>query len=513
MTATLPALRPWQTQLREWQVEAAMEFPEIEDTDRLWVVTPAGGKTLGAGRVIHGALSNDWAELAIFMVPRTPLRGQVARQLGANGLNLDPTFSNDNPVLIPGMHGAVVTYAQVASNPAVFRDLARRRRLIVVFDEVHHASEQASWGEALFDAFEHAELRLSMSGTPFRSDEAQIPFVRYEQGNVVSHYNYDYIRAISEDVCRTLKFGFFDGEAEWISRGGERQRASFGTKLDAQGRSERLRTHLLTDAFTQVLAEANDRLNDFRREQHGDAAGLIVCMTQDHARAIAEAIQHISGRAPTLVISANQDSADRLERFRTGTDPWLVAVHMVSEGIDIPRLRAGVYASNVRTEMYLRQFFGRFVRKQQGYTNDDALVILPGDPYYHGIAKHVHHEVKLGVKARGERLTTPVEREKREATPSQYRPIGATLTITSETVTPIEREEAIGLVEQRALLTKDIQSLVSRVAHHANVEKKKVNQTLYYWFGGPQKNADIDSLQQRKKQLETWLEQGYTGYQ
>lgn len=512
MSSTLAPLAPWQTPLRAWQVEAAMEFPDIDGPDRLWEVTPGGGKTLGAGRVIHGAISNSWVDLAIFTVPRTPLRRQVSLALGSNGLNLDPAFSNDNPYLISGMHGAVVTYAQVAANPAVFRDLTSRYRVLVVLDEAHHASEMATWGDALTTAFENAELRLSMSGTPFRSDEAQIPFIHYRDGAAVSHYNYDYVRGITDDVCRLLKFGFFDGEAEWISRTGEQKKATFGQTLDVRGRSERLRTHLITESFKYVLSEAHTRLLELRRNEHPDAGGLIVCMTQEHARAIAGALAAVTGQEPSVVISANQDSAAQIEAFRKGTQPWLVAVHMVSEGIDIPRLRVGVFASNVSTEMYLRQFFGRFVRKQNHYQNDHALIILPGDPHFHSVAKTVHQEVRQGVKARGELLATPMEQKKRNTTPDLYRPIGATLQIASEVVTPIERDQAVSLVEQREQLKKELSSLVTQVAHRANVEKRKVYSTLWYRFGGAQERADVSNLEQRKAQLETWLELGYTGY-
>ena len=36
---------------------------------------------------------------------------------------------------------------------------------------------------------------------------------------------------------------------------------------------------------------------------------------------------------------------------------------MVSEGVDVPRLRVGVYATTARTELFFRQVVGRFVRR------------------------------------------------------------------------------------------------------------------------------------------------------
>ena len=49
-------------------------------------------------------------------------------------------------------------------------------------------------------------------------------------------------------------------------------------------------------------------------------------------------------------------------RFADGDAPWIVAVRMVSEGVDIPRLRVGVYATNTVTELFFRQAVGRLVR-------------------------------------------------------------------------------------------------------------------------------------------------------
>src|SRR4029450_5311857 len=63
-----------------------------------------------------------------------------------------------------------------------------------------------------------------------------------------------------------------------------------------------------------------------------------------------------------LAVSDLPDAKDVIDRFRTSAARWLVAVRMVSEGVDIPRLRVGVYATNVLTELHFRQVVGRFCR-------------------------------------------------------------------------------------------------------------------------------------------------------
>ena len=63
------------------------------------------------------------------------------------------------------------------------RDVARGA--LVVLDEVHHAGEEQAWGESLRLAFQRRRRRLSLSGTPFRSDTRAIPFIRYELDEAV----------------------------------------------------------------------------------------------------------------------------------------------------------------------------------------------------------------------------------------------------------------------------------------------------------------------------------------
>ncbi len=57
----------------------------------------------------------------------------------------------------------------------------------------------------------------------------------------------------------------------------------------------------------------------------------------------------------------------------------MVAVRMVSEGVDVPRLSVGVYATSTSTPLFFAQAVGRFVRarKRGGET---ASVFLPSVP-------------------------------------------------------------------------------------------------------------------------------------
>jgi hypothetical protein len=52
---------------------------------------------------------------------------------------------------------------------------------------------------------------------------------------------------------------------------------------------------------------------------------------------------------------------------------------MVSEGVDIPRLRVGVYATTVTTDLFFRQAVGRFVRWVPGIRDQRAWLFIPDD--------------------------------------------------------------------------------------------------------------------------------------
>jgi superfamily II DNA or RNA helicase len=111
-----------------------------------------------------------------------------------------------------------------------------------------------------------------------------------------------------------------------------------------------------------MILDAHKMLMTIRRE-HPDAGALLVAANQTSARRLARLIASLTNTSPVLILSEESEAARRLKDFQESREPWLVACNMVSEGVDIPRLRVGVYATTVRTKMYFRQFLGRIVRR------------------------------------------------------------------------------------------------------------------------------------------------------
>lgn len=365
--------------LRPWQKAALDRFVEAAQPDFLAVATPGAGKTTFALTAARHELAARPGRLVV-VAPTAHLKLQWARAAAAFSLHLDPAWSAADGRLPPDMHGIVTSYQQVAASASVLARLARDA--FVVFDELHHAAEDRAWGAAIAEAFEHSGRRLALSGTPFRSDTRAIPFVSYKGEEAVPDYEYSYGDALADGrVVRPVYFPRTSGEMEWSAPDGQIHSASFDDALDAVRASQRLRTALSLDGewLPTVLRAANARLVEVRREQP-NAGGLVIATDQEHARGIAALLEARFGTRARVVTSDDPGASAGIAAFAAGTEPWLVAVRMVSEGVDIPRLRVGVYATTTATELFFRQAVGRLVRWTRGVPKQRAWLFIPDDP-------------------------------------------------------------------------------------------------------------------------------------
>ena len=539
---TGPRLHGWRLPLRAWQRAAFTKWDAERPEDALIVATPGAGKTRFATRVAHALLRDGVASRILVVVPREHLKAQVARAMVGAGLALDHKFSNAQRTLARDVHGAVVTYQQVSAAPRLYRQLCREATaagggVAVLLDEIHHAGDDASWGQALRDAFEPAVHRISLSGTTFRSDGTAIPFVRYDRGLSVADFAYDYAAALRDGVCRALVFALHGGEAEWIARDGTQMSATFDTALkEKRHGSERLRTMLTHDEWIgDVLVRAHLRLLSVRAEGHRDAAGLVAAMNQDHARAIAALMERRLGVRPMIVVSDLADASQRIAQFSATTDPWIVAVHMVSEGVDIPRLRVGVFASNVVTELYFRQFCGRFVRTIDGANDPEAYVFVPDDPRLRMLAHGITIDVRHGLRGRDAReeeaaALEAAQHPDRASDEGLYEAIAArstdervvdfgplfnpaALLAPTESTEPSSSQPGPDLAaaprltsaERKESMRRSLHGLVSRVSTRFNVEHRKVHATLNQRVGGSVSTATERELDLRRRVAESWL--------
>jgi hypothetical protein len=117
---------------------------------------------------------------------------------------------------------------------------------------------------------------------------------------------------------------------------------------------------------------------------------MVIASDQDAARAYASLLTAVTGEKPTVVLSDEKGASKRIASFSESDDRWLVAVRMVSEGVDIPRLAVGVYATTTATPLFFAQAVGRFVRARR--RGETASVFLPSVPNLLGYASDMEVE-------------------------------------------------------------------------------------------------------------------------
>lgn len=370
--------------LRGWQRRALVKYVASKPIDFLAVATPGAGKTQFALRIAGELLTERTVDKITVVVPTEHLKIQWATAAARVGIALDPKFSNSNAMTSSEYHGVVVTYAQVASHPARHRVRTENNRTLVIFDEIHHGGDAKTWGDAIREAFSDATRRLALTGTPFRSDDSPIPFVNYSPDaeglmRSAADYTYGYSDALTDGVVRPVVFMAYSGEARWRDSAGEEHAARLGEPLTAEQTARAWRTALDAGGewMPAVIAAADTRLNQLR--QHvPDAGGMIIASDQTAARAYAKLLTTLTGEEPTVVLSDDPGSSDRITRFSESTSKWMVAVRMVSEGVDVPRLTVGVYATNASTPLFFAQAIGRFVRSRR--PGETASIFLPSVP-------------------------------------------------------------------------------------------------------------------------------------
>lgn len=384
-------LRPWQRAAFDRFMNGARPGPDGEiQRDFLAVATPGAGKTTFALACARATLAEQNRPLVV-VAPTSHLKTQWSLAAHRLGLQLDPNWSPAAGLALD-VHGLVTTYQQIASGNAASKLAGISAEGFVILDEVHHAGTDRAWGDGIGAAFSHSHRRLSLSGTPFRSDAAKIPFVRYDanaEGDLANtDYTYGYAEALRDGgVVRPVYFPRVDGEMEWTTASGDVVSASFQDELTTDRMSMRLRTALSLEGewMPTVLAKAVDQLRWIRSasvEQGGqpDAGGLVIAIDQEHAQGIARLLRNRFGVPADVVVSDDPAAASKIADFSTNNRPWLVSVRMVSEGVDIPRLRVGVFSTTTSTELFFRQAIGRFVRWQAGRSSQKAYVYIPDDP-------------------------------------------------------------------------------------------------------------------------------------
>jgi len=398
-----PVLDPSLPSLRGWQKAAYAEYFRVAKRDFLLVATPGAGKTTYALTVAKELLSKREIMAVTIVTPTEHLKYQWAQAAQRFGIAIDPSYRNAQGRAGADFQGVAVTYAQVAAHPALHRNRTEARRTLVIFDEIHHAGDALSWGDAVKEAFDPARRRLALTGTPFRSDANPIPFVSYVpeadgSKRSASDYVYGYGPALTDGVVRPVIFLAYSGEMHWRTRAGDEISATLGTPMTREQVAQAWRTALDPggDWIQRVLEAADKRLTEVRRGMP-DAGGLVIASDHETARAYAALLRRITGERPAVVLSDDPTASKKISAFGQSDARWMVAVRMVSEGVDVPRLAVGVYATSVSTPLFFAQAVGRFVRARK--RGETASVFVPSVPTLLGFAAELEAERDHVVRA------------------------------------------------------------------------------------------------------------------
>jgi superfamily II DNA or RNA helicase len=351
--------------------------------DFLVTATPGAGKTTFALALASRLLARRAIDRVVVVCPTDHLRTQWAEAADRAGIPLDAALSNAVGPVRPDLVGYVTTYAQVAAKPALHAARASARRTLVVLDEVHHAGDGLSWGEAVATAFEQATRRLCLTGTPFRTrPDERIPFVRYAaeaDGGWCStaDFTYGYREALRDGVVRPVVFAAYTGTSRWRNSAGEVIAASLSETSTKRTEATAWRTALNPKGrwVPHVIAAMDERITHLRESGMPDAAGLVLATDQEDARAYAAIVEQVTGHKPVVILSDDPKASDKIAAFTHGTERMAVCVRMVSEGVDVPRAACLAWMTSYRTPLFFAQGVGRVVRARG--TGESATVFLP----------------------------------------------------------------------------------------------------------------------------------------
>ena len=384
---------------------------------------PGTGKTLLSTLVAKFLIEEKFIDQVVICVPSRQLRRQMERDGREVGLWL-----NKKSLEPRSFHGIVCTYSQIGNvnretghmlNAEILREICKEKKTMVIADECHHLSDQKNWGESFQNAFSPTVARLMTTGTPFRSDGSRLPWVKYRNrvldlspphafsyGYGFSKWNKIYC-ALADKVVRDVVIVPWDGlinfsikeytddilinEQEYSHTLKDNIDALYPDELDENGtiirnnanlrskiKSHRRRACIEcgtkshpygTEYVRKQLIAANDQLKECRR-MHPHAGGLIVCDGIEHANSISKALKHLTGEESVVVHSDTGKDARSIEEFTKDKTPsrkkWIIAVGMISEGVDIPHLRVCVYLSSIQAQLRWTQIIGRIIRVEKG---------------------------------------------------------------------------------------------------------------------------------------------------
>ena len=382
--------------LRDWQnscIAAALEHFTI--TPHFFCqATPGAGKTRMAAELAGRLLEQDRIDLVLCFAPSCQVvEGFRSTFSTVLGRRLDGQI---------GAVGAALTYQAMEYRDEGFWQLLDDYRVLVVFDEIHHCAGHDpllsnAWGQHILSRIQdRAAFTLALSGTPWRSDDRAIALARYStpEGHLICDYRYGLKDAIADGVCRSPRIVLLDNQKVKLTEelGADSTVRLFPSIAKLLGGSPVTYEELLRhdEVIDQLLGLGCSKLDELRQIKP-DAAGLVVATDIEHAQQIAQALVKMR-ESCRIVTNKTPDAQQVINAFRHSTCRWIVAVGMISEGTDIPRLQVCCYLSRIRTELHYRQVLGRVLRRT-GESDVQAWLFMLAELTLQGYAGRIANDL------------------------------------------------------------------------------------------------------------------------
>ena len=420
---------------RKWQEECLERFTQARSQGKKSFVLEAcmgAGKSAMAAAMAKALLQDEQngVDHVLVLVPWKSIQGDIDKgMMGAfsslMAIDSRERFFTHSRRLVkqprPKMEATVTLYHEVCNQAAV--DVLRMWkqegfRFALICDEIHHTNEiNSSWGTYVEQIKELSEFSIFMSGTFFRSDKHPISCIPLDGGFPRKDYQFTYMRGVKEAVVRPVTTRDIDAtvtlynkekDEKYEVRLSEIQNKELSEAkkqvLDPNGECVRHIIENVHTALMQTRTKFPDAAclfvcrpgggDDFTRERGGEA------IEDRNVHKIARQIEEITGESPTVVTHQDRDSVGKIVKFRRGNDPYLVAINMVSEGCDIPRLRAVAFCRYTTSEMLFRQIVGRALRWHEPEDGTAAQIYIPAFPTLVGFASAMYSEAQEGVRDR-----------------------------------------------------------------------------------------------------------------
>lgn len=311
------------------------------------------------------------------------------------------------------------TWAAVQGLTDVFADLCEHSNVLVICDEHHHAAVKAAWGQGANVAFAKARYGLILTGTPIRSDGSESVWFAYDDNGLIDHpaegcYNLSYGEAVDRGYCRPVTFHRHEGHFTVDLGDGNSVSVSSQTPAELPNELKRVpalqralefyklacsplfeddgKTPQISGYQGSMVQYACAKLDELR-ERMPNAGGLVIAPSIEMAQYFAALLEIIDGQKPMIVHTQAPNPDGKIEAFRNSGSRWIVSVQMISEGVDIKRLRLLIYLPKAMTELAFRQAIGRVVRTMGDDDDTRAYVVMPSFEILENYARRVEREM------------------------------------------------------------------------------------------------------------------------